>query len=87
MGWGAGVGSMTLGIQSPLIADSDGVGIVILTMGSHHGFGAALMNGSIALHVVVVADVFPATVVLMVVAALRCSVTGVTPRRTAMQND
>ena len=61
---------MATGIEPSLIADSDGVGIVILTMGSHYGFGTALMDAAITFHIVVVADVFPTTVVLMIVAAL-----------------
>ena len=75
---------MAVGIQSPLIADSDGVGIVMFTMGSHYGFRPTLVDAAITFHIVVVADVFPAMVVLMVVAALLRCITGVTPRRTAM---
>ena len=75
---------MAAGIEPSLIADSDGVGIVILTMGSHYGFWTALMNAAITFHIVVVADVFPSAVVLMVVAALLLCITGVTTRRTAM---
>ena len=75
---------MAAGIEPSLIADSDGVGIVILTMGSHYGFRTTSVDAAITFHIVVVADVFPATVVLMVVAALLRCITGVTPRRTAM---
>ena len=75
---------MATGIEPSLVADSDGVGIVILTMGSHYGFWTTLVDAAITLHVVVVADVFPATVVHVVVAALLRGITGVTSRRTAM---
>ena len=75
---------MAVGIQSPLIADSDGVLVMVLAVGTDLGFGATKVNAAILLYVVVVADVFPATVVHVVVAALLRGITGVTSRRTAM---
>ena len=70
LSWSTGVGGMAVGIESSLVAHSDTVAVVTFYMGADHGFRAALVEGAIALHVVVVTDVFPSTVVHVVVAAL-----------------
>lgn len=54
---------------------------------TYHSFRPALMQRPIALHVIVVADVFPPSVVDMVVAALLEIVRSIAARRAAMQDN
>ena len=43
LGWCTGVGCMTFLVEAALIANADGVGIVVAGMSAHHFFGAAYM--------------------------------------------
>ena len=61
---------MAVGIESSLVAHADAVAVVTFHMGADHGFWAALVYSTITFYVVVVTDVFPTTVVDVVVAAL-----------------
>ena len=65
LSWGVGVTGMVLGIQSSLIANPDGVLVMVLSVGTDLGFRATLVNSAITFRVVVVADVFPAMVMFM----------------------
>jgi len=61
LGWGAGVGGAALLVEASLIADADGVGVVVAGMGADHLFGTAKVQLSVAGDVVVVAAALPAT--------------------------
>lgn len=47
-------------VETALVADADGVGVVVAGMGADHLFGAAEVQLSVAGDVVVVAAAFPA---------------------------
>jgi hypothetical protein len=60
LGRGTGVGSATTVVETALVADADGVGIVVPGMGTDHLFRATLMKLAITGDVVVVATAVPA---------------------------
>ena len=60
LGRGTGVFSTTFLVETTLVADSDGVGIVMPGVSTDHLLGAAEMQLSVAGDVVVVAAAFPA---------------------------
>ena len=61
LGRGSGVGSMAFYIQASLVADTDGVLVVMTGMGTDLFLRPALMELAVTGDVVVVADAFPAT--------------------------
>lgn len=61
LGWGTGVGGMALFVESSLVADADGVGIVVAGVGTGLFFGTTEVELSIAGDVEVVADAVEAT--------------------------
>jgi hypothetical protein len=58
---GAGVGGTAFLIEATLIADANGVGIIVAGMGADHLLGTTEVQLSIAGDVVVVAAALPAT--------------------------
>ena len=52
----ARVGGLTADVEPALVADADGVGIVVQAVGTHHPFRAAWLNRSVTTDHVVVAD-------------------------------
>ena len=56
-----GVGSTALFVETPFIADANGVGIVMAGMGSDHLLGTTEVQLSVAGNVVVIAAALPAT--------------------------
>ena len=60
LGRGAGVGSAALLVETALVANADGVGVVVAGMGADHLFGAAEVELTITGDVIVVAAAFPA---------------------------
>ena len=56
----AGVGGAAFLVETALVADTDGMGVVVAGMGADHLFGAAEVQLSVAGDVVVVAAAFPA---------------------------
>ena len=61
LGRGAGVGSTAFLIEATLIANADGVGVVVAGMGADHLLGATEVQLAIAGDVVVVAAALPTT--------------------------
>ena len=57
---GAGVGGTAMGIKTTLVADADGVGIIVAGVGADHLLRATEMQLSVAGDVVVVAAALPA---------------------------
>ena len=60
LGRGAGVGGTATFVEASLVADADGVGVVVAGMGSDHLLGATEVQLSVAGDVVVIATAFPA---------------------------
>lgn len=60
LGRGAGVGGAAFLVEATLVADADGVGVVVAGVSPDHLFGAAEVQLSVAGDVVVVAAAFPA---------------------------
>ena len=60
LGWGAGVGGAALLVEATLVADADGVGIIMPGVGADHLLGTAEVQLSVAGDVVVVAAALPA---------------------------
>ena len=58
---GAGVGSMAFLVETALVADTNGMGIVVAGMSSDHRFRATEVELTVAGDVVVIAAAFPAT--------------------------
>ena len=56
LGVGAGVGGEAAGVEAALVADADGVGVVVLGVGSYHRLGTTGVDLAVAGDVVVVAD-------------------------------
>lgn len=70
LGFGAGVGGLALLIETALIADADGVAVVMGDMGPDDAFVTTVPDGAVALHVVMVAYVGKAAVLHVVAPAL-----------------
>ena len=51
-----GIGGLTADVESALVADAYGMGIVVQAVGTHHPFRAAWLNRSVTTDHVVVAD-------------------------------
>ena len=64
---GTGIGSLAMGIETSLVADADGVGVVVAGMGANHLFGTNEVQLSVAGDVVVVATALPAAGLMHVV--------------------
>ena len=64
---GTGIGGLAMGIEATLVADTDGVGVVVAGVGTDHLFGAAKVELSVAGDVVVVAATLPAAGLMHVV--------------------
>ena len=60
LGWGTGVGSTATVVETTLVADADGVGVVMAGMGADHLLGTAEMELAVTGDVVVVAAAVPA---------------------------
>ena len=61
LGWGSGVGGTALLVETALVADTDGMGVVVAGMGADHLFGTAEVELAVAGDVVMIAAAFPAT--------------------------
>jgi len=68
---GAGVGGTAFLVETSLIANADGVGVVVAGMGADHLLGATEMELAIAGDVVVVAAALPATCLVHLVELLQ----------------
>ncbi len=66
----ASVGWLALLVETPFVADADGVTVVMPDVRSHDAFVPTVPDGAIALHVVVVAYVVKAPVLHVVATAL-----------------
>ena len=64
---GAGIGGLAMGIEASLVADTDGVGVVVSGVGTDHLLGATEVELSVAGDVVVVATALPAAGLVHVV--------------------
>ncbi len=84
---GARVGGMSGGIKTALIADANGVGVVVAAVGTGNSLCPTPVNGTVRLHIIVIADVFPAIVAYMVAAALAEGVPAVAARCAAVDDD
>ena len=60
LGGSPGVGRTALLVEAPLVADADGVGVVVAGVGADHLLGTAEVQLSVAGDVVVIAAALPA---------------------------
>ena len=65
LGFGAGVGGMSIGIEAADIGDADAVGVVAGAMGTDLLDGAAGMDAAIRVDDIVIADVVPAKALMV----------------------
>ena len=65
LGFGAGVGGMSIGIEAADIGDADTVGVVAGAMGTDLLDGAAGMDAAIRVDDIVIADVVPAKALMV----------------------
>ncbi len=86
LSWGAGVGRTAFFVETSLVADADGVGVVVAGMGADHLLGTTEVQLSVAGDVVVVAAALPATVLVHLVELLQRNVL-VRSRCRAVNND
>ena len=63
---GSGISWLSVLIQSSFVADADGVGVVVVAVGTGFFQRSAFVQASVALNVVMVANVFEVTVLDMV---------------------
>ncbi len=61
LGWRAGVGRTTIGIQTTLVTDADAVGVVMTGMSSRLRLRTARINHSVLCDVIVITDVTETT--------------------------
>ena len=61
LGRGTGVGGATFLVEASLVADAEGVGVVMAGVSTDHLLGTAKVQLSVAGDVVVIAAAFPAT--------------------------
>ena len=69
-----GIGGLAMGIEATLVADTDGVGVVVAGMGADHLLGTTEVELSVAGDVVVVAAALPATCLVHLVELLQRNV-------------
>ncbi len=86
LGWCPGVVGTALLVEAALIADADGVGVVVAGMGPDHLLGTALEELAVAGDVVVVAAALPATGLVHLVELLHGDVL-VRPRGRAVEDN
>ena len=86
LGTGTGVTGLAGSVETTLVADADGVLVVVLAVGSDLGEGTTFMDLPVAGDVVVVADVFPTSLEVVGTTALKGIVLRDT-RGAAMQHD
>ena len=86
LGWGSGVGGTAFLVETTLVADANGVGIVVAGMGADHLFGAAEMQLSGTGDVVVVAAAFPAFGLVHLVEHPQCQMLVGAARRAVNDN-
>jgi len=67
LGRGAGVGGAAFLVETALVTDADGVGIVVAGVGADHLFGTAEVQLSVAGDVVVIAAALPAALLVHLV--------------------
>lgn len=77
-------GGLGRGPYSPLITNTDAMGVVVLAVCADNGLVTALMDGAIYLDVIVVADVLETAVTDMILATLLEGEPPVHPRGTAV---
>ena len=61
LGWRAGVGRMTIGIQTTLVTDANAVGVVMTGMSARLRLRTARINHSVLRDVIVITDVTETT--------------------------
>ena len=86
LGRGASVFSTAFLVETTLVADSDGVGIVVSGMGSDHLLGAAEVELTITRNIIVVATTVPAFGTVHIVEHLKRQVLVRAARRTVNYN-
>ena len=86
LGQGTGVGGTALLVEAALVADADGVGVVVTGVCADHLFGTALIELAVAGDVVVVAAALPAAGLVHLVEHLHGDVL-VGPRGRAVNHD
>ncbi len=86
LGGSPGVGRTALLVEAPLVADADGVGVVVAGVCADHLFGAAEVELAVAGDVVVVAAALPAFGFVHLVELLHGDVL-VGPRGRAVEDD
>lgn len=84
---GARVGGTSGGIETALITDTYGVGVMVATVGTGNSLCPTLMNTAVGLYIIVITDVFPAVVAYMVSAAPVEGVPAVAARGAAVDDD
>ena len=86
LGRGAGVGGAATFVEASLVADADGVGVVVAGVGADHLLGTAEMQLSVAGDVVVVAAALPAAGLVHLVEHLQRQVLVRSARRAVNDN-
>ena len=86
LGGSPGVGRTALLVEAPLVADADGVGVVVAGVCADHLFGAAEVELAVAGDVVVVAAALPAAGLVHLVELLHRDVLVGTARRAVNDN-
>ena len=86
LGGRAGVGRTALLVEAPLVADADGVGVVVAGVCADHLFGAAEVELAVAGDVVVVAAALPAAGLVHLVELLHRDVLVGAARRAVNDN-
>ena len=86
LGWCVSVGRTAFLVEASLVADADGVGVVVAGMSAYHLFRTTEMQLAIAGDVVVVAAALPATGLVHLVELLQRNVL-VRSARSTVNND
>ena len=86
LGFGAGVGGATVGIEAADISDANALGVVTWAMGTDLFDGTASVDAAVRVDDIVIADVVPAEALMVVTDALH-GTDGVGTRGGAMDDD
>ena len=86
LGWCASVGVTAFLVEASLVADADGVGVVVAGVCTNHLFRTTEMQLAVAGDVVVIAAALPATCLVHLVELLHRDVL-VGPARSTVNND
>ena len=86
LGFGAGVGGMSVGIEAADISDANALGVVTWAMGTDLFDGTASVDAAIGVDDIMIADVVPAEALVVVTDALHGAV-GIGAGSGAMDDD